>query len=152
VATPDGHYAYAADYNASVKAYTVDLVTGIMTVQGGVYTAQTGFSTRGSVVSPNGRYLYVLNRGGDVTQFNIAVNGSLSPANGIVFSTGLNETFEHIVMDPDGKFLYLTNTVPPPHNFVLGWTVNGTTGALTRMPANFLAGVNEQGMAFIKVP
>lgn len=152
VATPDGHYAYAADFIGALKAYTVDLVTGILTPQAGSYTAEAGASTRGSVVSPNGKYLYVLNRSGDVTQFNIATNGSLSPNNGIITVTGLNETFEHIVMDPDGKFLYLTNTLPPPHNFVLGFTVNPTTGALTQMPATFLAGLNEQGMAFIKVP
>jgi|GEM_PF-2808445 len=152
VATPDGHYAYAADYSANVKAYTVDLVTGIMTQQAGVYTAQLGFSTRGAVVNPSGNYLYVLNRGGDITRFSIAANGSLSPATGTVTSTGLNEVFEHIVMDPDGKFLYLTNTLPAPHNFVLGFTVNASTGTLTQMPAGFLGGVNEQGMAFIKVP
>jgi len=30
--------------------------------------------------------------------------------------------------------------------------VNQITGALTVMPSSFLGGVNEQGMAFIKVP
>jgi len=152
VATPDGHYAYGADYYAAVKAYTVDPVTGLMTVQAGTYTAETGFSTRGAVVSPNGRQFYALNRGGDVTQFNIAANGSLSPNNGTIVNTGLNENFEHIVMDPEGKFVYLTNYSTPPHNFVLGFTVDATTGALTQMPSATLAGAHEQGMAFIRVP
>jgi 6-phosphogluconolactonase len=151
-ATPDGRYAYAADYGANVRAYTVDPVTGIMTGQAGTYTAELGFSTRGAVVSRDGRFLYVLNRGGDVTRFNIASNGSLTPASGIITTTSMNEVFEHIVLDPDGRFLYLTNTLPVPHNFLVGFTVDPGTGALTLMPSSFLAGVNQQGMAFIKVP
>ncbi|HKA40840.1 MAG TPA: beta-propeller fold lactonase family protein [Burkholderiales bacterium] len=149
---PGGRYAYSADYTANVRAYSIDPVTGIMSQQPGTYTAEQGFSTRGAAVSPDGRFLYVLNRGGDVTRFNIAADGSLSPATGVVTTTGLNETFEHIVLDPDGRFLYLTNTAAAPHNFLIGFTVNQITGALAVMPSSFLGGVNEQGMAFIKVP
>jgi 6-phosphogluconolactonase (cycloisomerase 2 family) len=151
--TPDGHFAYAVNYVAGVEVFTVDPVTGITTLQAGTYSAEGGYSTRGAVVSPNGKSLYALNRSGDVTQFNIAADGgALSPATGNITTTGLNEGFEHIVLSPDGAFLYITNTLAAPHNFVVGFTVDPMTGALTQMPSVFLAGVNEQGMAFVKYP
>jgi 6-phosphogluconolactonase (cycloisomerase 2 family) len=151
VGSPDGRHAYAADMAGHVTAYTVDLASGATTALAGTHTAGAYSPVTGALVHPSGKYLYVSNRGGDVTRFDISTaDGALLQTAGLVTSPDLSENFEHLVTDPDGRFLYLTNnSAMAAHNFVLGFTIDTSTGALTQMPATFPTGGEPQGMAFV---
>jgi hypothetical protein len=152
VATPDARFAYAPDYGMAVTGFSIDPVTALMTSLPGSWTAGGIGSVRGAAISPDGKNLYVLSRGGPITQFTIGTDGLLSPPAGVITDPGVNEDFEHLAFSPGGAFLYASNTSAAPHNYLVGYSVNPLTGALTQLPATVLAGVNQQGLAFVVTP
>jgi hypothetical protein len=97
----------------------------------------------GPSLSSTSPYLYAAassgsgNPNGGVAVFNIdQQTGVITEVPGSPFSTGSYGTPEYIVLDPYG-FLYVTLTsVPPGQNYIAGFAINNSTGALTPVPGS----------------
>ncbi len=93
-------------------------------------------------------YLYVSeyeNGTGGIAAFSIDVDsGVLTPLAGSPFSLPISAAPGRIVYDPLGYiFVILSTTTPNPQNYVAGYALNSTTGALTSVPGSpFSVGSN----------
>jgi 6-phosphogluconolactonase (cycloisomerase 2 family) len=143
VISPDGKYAYVANYNCagpgctpgqgSVSQYTVG-TDGALTAMTPA-TVNTGGTTsrpNSLIVDPGSAHLYVANAGdGTVSVFTIGGTGALTLAGSPVV-TG---TFPFsVTVDPTGKFVYTANTGSASNNTSQGSISQfsiGTAGALT---------------------
>jgi len=142
-------FAYVANFNAKdVSAYTISAATGALTripcEFGGGDCIGTDFAAgtgpRSVTVDPSSKFAYVANQtSNDVSAYTInAVTGALTripcvvgvgvSCNGNNFLAGTVPA--SVAVDPSGKFAYVANQTS---NDVSAYTINATTGALTRI-------------------
>jgi len=133
------------DANTSVGSYSVDMSTGALSEIGYVPGNHNGF---GIAANPSGTFLYTDDIDDDgIGVFSISVTGSLSPINGSPFAmpSGWSQIdVDSMAIHPSGKFLYVPDSAS---NQVVGFTIDGTTGALSQMSAPFPTGAGPQQVA-----
>lgn len=144
--TPSGSFLYAAnDANSEINCYAINS-SGTLTL-----TADSPFpveqptpGSSGLTVDPTGRFFYTSTTAdfGAVAGFTIdAATGALTVISGGPFSSpGHGGPPLEIAVDPTGRFLFASAqfddvTLPAGYN-VWGFTIDGTTGALTSMPGS----------------
>ena len=131
------------DGNGSVLAFTLNTDTGVPTQTSTVPGNNGGF---GIAVNPAVTFLYAddVSNGG-IDAFSISSAGALTPISGSPFampSDWAPPQVDNIAIDPAGKFLY---TPDAASNVVVGFTIDGTTGALSPMSSSpFPAGASPQ--------
>jgi 6-phosphogluconolactonase len=131
------------DGDSSVLTFSVNPQTGVPTQISTVAGNQGGF---GIAVNPAVTFLYtddLINDG--IDGFSISSSGILSSISGSPFpmpSGWAPSQVDNIAIDPAGKFLYSPDSAS---NTVVGFTINGTTGALAPMSGSpFSAGASPQ--------
>lgn len=100
VVSPDGRYAYVANYGAGTVS-VINPATGTVT------TIKTGAVVSGVnslVVSPDGRYAYVANRVDGVASVSV-----INPATGTATTVKTGEYSGGLVVSPDGRYAYVAN-------------------------------------------
>jgi 6-phosphogluconolactonase len=131
------------DSNGSVLAFTLDTDTGVPTQTATVPGNNGGF---GIAVNPAVTFLYTddVSNGG-IDAFSISSGGALTPISGSPFampSDWAPPQVDNIAIDPAGKFLY---TPDAASNVVVGFTIDGATGALSPMSGSpFPTGASPQ--------
>lgn len=142
-------FLYVADVG-KIDAYTVTPATGLLTpITGSPFTSATNTQV---LVSPSGQFLYAADLGpsNSIYAFTIGADGSLTAVVGSPFSLpGQNGTPNSILLGLatafGGKFLYATIGET---NQVAGFSIDGTTGALTSVPGSpFATGTQPTFMA-----
>jgi 6-phosphogluconolactonase len=107
VISPDGKFLFAVDDDTTVSAYTIDAVTGKLTLVAGSPFA-AGDQPSAIAVDPSGRFVYAANQGSsDISAYTINGDGSLTPISGSPFLSGIQPLA--ITVDPSGRFVYTTN-------------------------------------------
>jgi 6-phosphogluconolactonase (cycloisomerase 2 family) len=142
---PSGRFAYGAGAGG-IFAYTINAGTGSLTpVAGSPYAIPAETYPVTITVDPSGRFVYLTtqdttNVNGSISGYSIdGATGALTVITGSPFETG--EGPGPIAIDPLGKFLYVGNEDDSPGGDVTGFTIDGTTGALTTMAGSpFLSG------------
>ncbi len=127
----------------TVLAFTIDTQTGLPTQTASVSGNQGGF---GIVANPSVTFLYADDEVADgIDAFSVSSSGALSPVAGSPFpmpSGWLGLYVDSIAIDPAGKFLYVPNAAA---NQVVGFTVDGASGALGSIPGSpFATGASPQ--------
>ena len=152
---PTGQFAYVANFHYlsnNVSAYSIDGSTGALTpVAGSPFPA--GTNPISVTVDPTGQFAYVANCGftcftggggmGNVSGYTIdGTTGALVPVLGSPFPAGTNP--RSVAVDPTGQFAYVANFGSFEfEGDVSAYTINGTTGALTRVAGSpFPAGMD----------
>jgi DNA-binding beta-propeller fold protein YncE len=150
---PSGKFAYVANGGSSfvsgnVSAYTIDPSTGALTaIAGSPFPA--GEDPHSVVVHPSGKFAYVANVGsGNVSGYTIDPStGALTAIAGSPFPAGpfpFGAFPVSVAVDPSGKFAYVANAF----NFVTGYTIDPSTGALTAIAGQpFPAGASPNSVA-----
>jgi 6-phosphogluconolactonase len=127
-----------ASGTTQILGFSVNTSTGALTQTAVV--PESGL-TFGVVEAPSGRFLYAADSGAHgIDGLATSRTGALSAIAGSPFVSGIPPTSAvyNPAMDSSGKFLYAVDTAPS----VVGFTVNGTTGALTAIPGSpFSAGM-----------
>ncbi len=119
----------------SISAFTIDATTGALTeVSGSPYATGNGPSS--VTVDPQDKFVYVPNNSSNnISAYTIdSDSGALTPVKGSPFAAG-NIPLS-VVIDPTDSFAYVNNVDDNPGGDVSGYTINGTTGALTAMPGS----------------
>jgi DNA-binding beta-propeller fold protein YncE len=108
--TPDGKSAYVTTFNAGVRQYNIDPLTGGLSPKRPAGVA-AGDTPEGVVVAPDGRSAYVTNiNSNTISQYNIdQVTGALSPKTPATVATDTGPT-NGVALAPDGKSLYVANS------------------------------------------
>jgi 6-phosphogluconolactonase (cycloisomerase 2 family) len=127
-----GGFLYDAGF-FGIAGFSVNNVTGGLTSIAGSPFPGT-VAPFGIVADPAGKFLYTPNLIGNpqatISAFAIdSSNGALTTVPGSPFPTQTDGFSFSIAVHPSGKFLYAD--VGPESNAVEGWTIDGTTGALT---------------------
>ena len=132
---PSGKFLFAVSFSyTALWSYAINPTTGALTLLNSIQYNSFPTSLTDVVVHPSGQFLYVSDWGdSSVMGFSIDGNGNLTPVPGSPFASGgFNPLF--LAMDPAGKFLYAANSSESAYNGdVAGFTVDGTSGALTPM-------------------
>jgi 6-phosphogluconolactonase (cycloisomerase 2 family) len=131
------------DGNNSVLAFSVNTQTGAPTQTSTIPGNQGGF---GIVANPAVTFLYADDvTNGGIDAFSVSSSGVLSSISGSPFpmpSDWAPPQVDNIAIDPAGKFLY---TPDAASNAIVGFTINGSTGALAPMSGSpFPAGASPQ--------
>jgi 6-phosphogluconolactonase (cycloisomerase 2 family) len=136
VLSPDGKFLFAVDDDTTVSAYTVDAVTGKLTLVAGSPFA-AGDQPAAVAIDPSGRFLYVANQGSnDISAYAINADGSLKQISGSPFLAGIQPLA--ITVDPSGRFVYTTNLSDQSVSlFIISSGGAGNSG-----PAGALSAVN----------
>ncbi|MDN5865651.1 MAG: lactonase family protein, partial [Gammaproteobacteria bacterium] len=149
--TPDGHYAYVADYASQdgIQAYRIVQTTAPTTAAGALSAIGAAVAVNnlihGLVINPSGKYLYAANTNfGQVSAWTIGAGGLLGAvAGGSACLNGDSNCFAagnrpwSVAVDPTGRFVYAVNR---NGNDVSAFTINMATGALTGISANACSG------------
>ena len=130
---PSGSFVYVPDsQNALINIFSID--------SAGNMTLKTPFAIPTGPVPgtdaplfieahPNGQFLFTANRGSVAAYVIDASTGALSYAPGSPFNTSSLQVAPFMLaLDATGTFLYVSDT---GNNGIPGFTVDGTTGALT---------------------
>jgi 6-phosphogluconolactonase (cycloisomerase 2 family) len=135
---PSGQFAYVANAgSATVSAYSIDQVTGVLTPiknpNTGLPTFPTGTMPQPVTVDPMGRFAYVTNLGdGTVSGYMITpASGVLTPMTGSPFSVGTNPEAITLVTSNEfstGEFAYVDNA---GSGNVSAFAADPVTGGLT---------------------
>jgi 6-phosphogluconolactonase len=157
---PSGKFAYVANgQSGTVNAYTVDATSGVLTSvassAGGFCPGSAGgvvIWTCGVTIDPSGKFAYVANEGGSTQVFGVfaftinATTGALTAVAGSPFAVGTEPT--SITIDPSGKFAYVldVDNGTVGGGTVYAYTVNATTGALTKTGNPLAAGTEPTGV------
>ena len=142
VVTPSGQFAYvvvSATSSSPPQAVSLSInsTTGALTVASQSPFGGTNTVVQDIAMDPQGRFLYVLHENGlDNTPLLhvLALNpstGAATPVTGSPFSGGSVQSIYQVVPTPSGNFLY---GLDPYGRQIQGFSVNGTTGALTALP------------------
>jgi len=142
---PSGRFAYSANSGSNdVSAYTINPSTGaLLSVAGSPFTA--GTNPLSVTVDPTGKFAFVVNSvSNDVSVYTInASTGALTQVlcgggagcNVDNFLAGTNPIA--ISVDASGKYAYVANS---GSNDISGYSINGSTGALTSLGVPVPAG------------
>ena len=130
---PTGKFLYVANgssSNGKISAFTIDQITGVLTLVAGSPFTAGSFSLFNSLsVDPTGRFIYKTNLSGSISAFAINLaTGSLTPIVGSPFSGELDASA--VAVDQAGKFLYVANASTSSGS-VSVFAINPTTGVLT---------------------
>ena len=116
----------AALGDSSVSNFSIDLTTGLLTVNGG--TVPTGGTPSAMLLAPTGTELFVANSGtNNISAYSVKTDGTLTAASG---TTATGMTPLSMSMDSGGKFLFVANQglqVDPTSGTVSVFSVQGTT-------------------------
>ena len=141
---PTGKFVYAViNQGNDISAYFINSTTGALTtVVGSPFRA-------GSVpmtvrVDPSGRFAYATNMDSDsISAYSInSGSGALTPIAGSPFSGGgapppppalQGPAPSGLAIDPSGRFVFVTNQ---NSNSISAFSINSSTGALTRVPGS----------------
>ncbi len=139
---PSSKFLYVANrLSGNISAYEVNATSGALSqISGSPFT--TGSEPDSVTVAPSGKFVFVSNQLSDnIWVYSIdSETGALTPINGSPFPSGHSPVA--LTMDPLGRFLYVSDydTEAPAFDF-RGFTIDGTTGALTQIPpADILGG------------
>jgi DNA-binding beta-propeller fold protein YncE len=138
---PSGKFAYVVNYGSlNVSAYAINANTGALTqLPGSPFGA--GLDPFGVAIHPSGTFAYVANSGeDDVSAYTInASSGALTQVRGSPFVAG--SIPDAVAIDPAGKFAYVTNEAAGGYGSVSAYTINASTGTLTKVQGSpFAAG------------
>lgn len=106
VASPDQRFLYSGDQNVSIRAFSVDGITGVLTGVAGSPFASS--DARALAVVPGGRFLAVAKQNVDSIAVHAidAATGALGPQ-GASIATGDQPV--HVSITPNGKYAYVVN-------------------------------------------
>ncbi len=137
-ADPLGRFVFITNFAAGqIDVFQVDQTTGALTVapSSPVHVAIPTGPVPGTdaplfiEAHPNGQFLFTANRGSVAAYVIDASTGALSYAPGSPFNTSSLQVAPFMLaLDATGTFLYVSDT---GNNGIPGFTVDGTTGALT---------------------
>lgn len=139
-------FAYVVSYNSNtLRGYTIDSVTGVLTSAGTPVT--TGMGPYSVVVDPSSRFAYVPNSLADsIWAYSInATTGALTAMPDVDGGTAGTQTSIvtgdvpfSIAIHPSGKFAYVANQGVGTNsgNTISAYSIDATTGALSAMDAN----------------
>jgi 6-phosphogluconolactonase len=112
--------------DSTVSNFSIDLTTGLLTVNGG--TVPTGGAPSAMLLAPSGTELFVVNSGtNNISAYSVQTDGTLSAASG---TTATGMTPLRMSMDSGGKFLFVANLgrqMDPTSGTVSVFAVQGTT-------------------------
>jgi len=142
-----------SELSESVSVYSINSTTGAMALASVVGIGDGAVT--GVVVDPTGRFAYV-GTSTDFGQFSgenairtYAINpntGFLTEVPGSRFPVGPPPGYPAgMVIHPSGKFLFVADFLPnyAPNSFVLAFSIDPTTGALTQLPGSpYPTGIN----------
>ena len=137
---PSGKYVYAADSGgSSVLAFTVDPVSGALTVvSGSPFTG--GFLPTAIAADPSGRFLYTVNGDGTITVLGIDPNtGALASLGNLPSRAGTSMAITSgtapVAYVP--QFAYVANAgLSSGSNNISGYSINASTGALSAVSSS----------------
>lgn len=136
--TPDGRFAYVANYVGVVSMYTVDAATGALASIG---THMVGSNLRG--IAASGKLVFVASSATDQL---FAL--SIDPVTGLLANAGppaaAGDAPFFVAAEPTGKFVYATN---PSIDGVSAFAIDAATGALTAIGGPMTTGGNPVRMA-----
>ena len=151
VVSPNGKFLFVANFSTnnagSISVFTINTSTGALTpVTGSPFTGSG--PANGISIDPTGKFLYVAANGVDAYTVN-QTTGALTVVSGAPYTTPA-EPFG-VTVDPSGKFLYasifgnLTTQQTAPN--VITYSINTTSGALTQVSTQGVAGNQGEAMA-----
>jgi len=127
-----GALAFVTNFNdGKVSSFRRNTTTGALTLTNPQVTAGANNGPRGVVASPNGNFLYVANLG-DEKIYEFSVNqttGALTPLPTPSISNGNATQPDELAINRAGTLLWVTGRQA---GTVTAYTVNGSTGQLTR--------------------
>ena len=141
VIDPTGRYLYVVDFGTNaVNAFSINLDTtsanyGNLTVIASSPSVATGSFPFGIAVTPDGKYLYVTDSdsaASSISGYSIGTDGGLTPITITAAQLSTLNTPVVPAIDPAGKFLFVPNN-DPATNTVTAFSINSTTGDLTRI-------------------
>jgi 6-phosphogluconolactonase (cycloisomerase 2 family) len=157
VFTPAGDAAFISNSGSNdVSSYAVNVNSGLTAAAA---STAAGTSPHGMAIDAAGHFLFVANQGtsgdidsGSVSVFSIGSGAALTAGGNFKVNTDAEDTLPDAVnpgpfsvaITPDGKFLYTANQFA---NTVTGFSVDSTSGALTRVGAAVSVGTSPSGMA-----
>jgi len=155
---PSSRFAYVANGNNTLSAYTIDATTGALTTIGSPIAA--GPQPNSVTVDPSGRFVYVANGGSgnpntpSVSAYAInASTGALTAITGSPFATGGSKTASvAVTMDPTGQFVYVASvSLIAGSGNISALTINPSTGALTTVSGSPFGATNINGPGSVAV-
>jgi 6-phosphogluconolactonase (cycloisomerase 2 family) len=133
-ADPTGQFLYVVNrggggFAGTVKAYTIDLETGLLNATGSV--PQVGTAAEAATVDPTGRFVYVASPGSSpasarIYGFRVRPDGGLEAMPGSPFAAGAAPVA--LAADPTGKYLFVANR---DANTLSVFRIDSSTGALS---------------------
>jgi 6-phosphogluconolactonase (cycloisomerase 2 family) len=151
VMDPTGRFLYVPLYYTwQIAGFLIDPTTGGLTPLAGSPFTLDG-KTNGAIgiaIHPNGALLYLSQAGANM----IAIY-AIDPGTGAITPTPVAPLLvtspAPLTFDPSGQFAYLLSA-DPGHPYLLGFTVNTSTGALTPMNGTLAVGANPSAVAILR--
>ena len=141
VAVPSGKFVYTTDVgngqSATISGFSANSASGALTpVPGSPFSTLTNGSPFYLTTHSTGQFLYAgIPSSNLVAAWRIdSATGSLSllPGFPLVLIPGNNTSISNLLADPSGRFLYVSDDLGE----IFGFTINGSSGALTAMPGS----------------
>lgn len=132
---PSGKFLYSLNQGTNtVSVFTVNSTTGALTAAGSAATSTGPFYM---VFSPSGNFAYVTcDAASAVLAFSVnTTTGALTPVTGSPYAINGGRV-RGLAITPDNKYLYISDRDATPSG-ITGFTINQSTGALTKMAAPF---------------
>ncbi len=145
---PNDKFVYVTNEGSNnIWAYAINPKSGALTpVPKSPFAA--GAYPYSVIIDPTGKFLYEANMVSfNVSAYTIDAAGSLKPVKGSPFSTGFYP--QSIAVDATSSFVYVANygTNYFSTGNVVGYRIDKTSGALTRLKRPFAAGTAHTGVA-----
>lgn len=151
VVSPSGKYLFVANFSTgnagSISVFSINTTTGALTAVTGSPFTGSG-PANGITIDPTGNFLYVAANGVDAYSVN-QTTGTLTVITGAPYTTPAAPF--GVTVDPTGKFLYasifgnLTTSQTAPD--LITYSINTTTGALTQVSTQGVAGNQGEALA-----
>jgi len=130
-----GKFAYVPEPSGDVLAFTIDSTTGTLTpIPGSPFPAAVAISV---TIDPASKFAYAVDNScgfpadGAVTGFTInGLSGALTQIGSPFPAGGCPQS---MTMHPTGRFVYVVTVQPPS---IIGYAINGTSGALSPVPGS----------------
>lgn len=132
---PSGKFLYALNQGSSdISIYTVNSTSGALTPAG---TAATSTGPFYMAFTSDGKFAYVTcDSAHAIVGFSVnTTTGALTPVSGSPYTVSAGRV-RALAITPDNKFLYTADR-DVIGSGIFGYTINGTTGALTNMASAF---------------
>ncbi len=139
IVDPTRRFAYIANYNdGKITCYTINPESGALAPIGSPVVAGAGVSSL--AVHPSGKFLYSVNLLADnLSAFSIdQSSGALT----WIANYSLGNQPQRVVVDPTGRFLYVTVYLASEGTEVAVFSIDSSTGVLTKMTSDVIDGGN----------